>query len=504
MPDVLADNLKAFRDFLVQQTPKFDEEIVRDIRPESTLLTHVRLGTAKPGTPPIIVQDRFRHVYPDVTHAWSPVPYTGLGCVSYQPVTARIGFGAERIAYGAVQQRWRTPVFDLNQIIHSTNAIEHIEQIVSDILRPATVEIMNSLVRRSWMQWAKRRVVANSSIGVGSRGTFNFEWAAEGEGSNRLIYLDTTVAPTDVFMLTPSMLQRLYQPLMAEGYGGRNPYKEAAPYVTLVTDVDTCWHLEHLCGGGADSGLTPNVAANWRFELFSAASDYFKYGYHGRIGNFLIVNDPHIWRFKYIGTVTKDGNTWYRYQLILPYRNVVTTGAGSAPGLGSEPNPDWYASGLFQISFIPHPDGLELSSPKVVTPGGTNYRLRQFAGEWIWLDRELTDENGNLIADEWGQFGAFGAWFRYWVRPVHYEFMALIFHRVASMNVVEIAPPDQTEDIGPQSYTSAPPTCDQPVTPPYNGPYYVPGTSPTGPVQPGQPAEQVGGGEEGGGEGGGT
>lgn len=69
-----------FPQFLVDQTPKFDELIIEDIRPTDGWLLNVSTGTTPMGTPTEITQDRFRSVYPNTTKAWRKVVANGAGC----------------------------------------------------------------------------------------------------------------------------------------------------------------------------------------------------------------------------------------------------------------------------------------------------------------------------------------------------------------------------------------------------------------------------------------
>jgi len=77
--------------FLVSETPRFDEEIMRDIRPTDGWLLNVATGTVPMGTPTEITQDRFRAVYPNTTKQWSPVVSTGCLGSPCNPVEHQIG-----------------------------------------------------------------------------------------------------------------------------------------------------------------------------------------------------------------------------------------------------------------------------------------------------------------------------------------------------------------------------------------------------------------------------
>src|SRR6516164_6368214 len=69
-----------FPQFLVDQTPKFDEMIMEDIRPTDGWLYNVSTGTTPMGTPVEVTQDRFRSVFPNTTKTWIRKQANGPGC----------------------------------------------------------------------------------------------------------------------------------------------------------------------------------------------------------------------------------------------------------------------------------------------------------------------------------------------------------------------------------------------------------------------------------------
>src|SRR6185437_17062719 len=82
-----------------------------------------------------------------------------------------------------------------------------------------------------------------------------------------------------------------------------NPFKDTAPFIELVTDIQTCWSLDRLGGSvGIGGGNNPNVASNWRFTEWGAAEKYWRYGYSGQLGNFLVRTDWAGLRMNFIRT----------------------------------------------------------------------------------------------------------------------------------------------------------------------------------------------------------
>ena len=106
-----------FPQFFVDETPRFDELIMEDIRPTDGWMLNVSTGTTPMGTPVEITQDRFRSVWPNTTKVWNRVQGAGPGCVGSpcDPTENQIGWGADRLTYYAEQQVWATPLLCYDQ-----------------------------------------------------------------------------------------------------------------------------------------------------------------------------------------------------------------------------------------------------------------------------------------------------------------------------------------------------------------------------------------------------
>lgn len=437
--------------------------IVSDIRPVGSWIPNVAVGTIEPGTPPEVVHDRFRAVYANVTKAWERVQTPGNGCSGNpcDPPMNQLGWGADRLVSYSERQTWGTPLFCFNQDMLVTHAEQHIMQIIDDILRPNTLVISNDFIRKRHLVWAKKKWQANSHLT-----DFTYEWVTGGANNDEEIYFDCSVDPNDVFLLTPQALQSRFQPLMMQGYGGKNPYEDNVPFIELVSDMDTIHRLEHL-GGQQGFGGVPSIAGNWRFEDWGASSKYWRYGFSGQIGNFQVRLDTEQLRFNYVtdlgaGAHSGNGNR-YRYQRVLPYKNGITTGAGGAAGLGSDVNQD-YLNAQFRISQIHHKLGMRLLTQ---TAHALNPKMPwtnpEFGGQWKFLTHDLgADVNGNPIDNKWGNKGLFGAWFQYRIEPIHYEFMEDIFHLGEQYCIPEIRTCNPDPGYPAQEYGSELPPCPLP------------------------------------------
>ena len=259
---------------------------------------------------------------------------------------------------------------------------------------------------------------------------------------------------------------------MREGYGGENPFKETAPFIELVTDMDTAWSLDHLGGATGFGGSTgnvniPNTTSNWRFTEWGAASQYWRYGFSGQIGNYMVRVDELGLRFNYVtdlGAGAHGGNgNRYRYQIVLPYVNETTTGAGGAAGIGSNVN-NAFDNAQFRISWQWHKKGLEFMVPDNASLNPEMpFVHRDFGGKWQFLMHDLgADVNGNPINNKWGNKGQFGAWFKYYVRPLHYEYLRAYLHKGEQHCIPQIDVCNANPGYPPQSYSSTPPECPAP------------------------------------------
>lgn len=481
-----------FAQTLVDQTPVFDQIIMDDITPTDGWIGNVSTYQVPMGTPPEITQDRFRTVVPNVTRPWRRVTSTGCSGNPCDPPENRLAWGSDRLTFFEQEQTWKTPLLCFDQLMNITHARQQFENIISKTLKPATSYVASNFLRKETLFWGKQKQVANGNFGhPGTDGVFTYQWAANVSGDEA--FLDCSVDPARVFHLVPQMLQNEFGPLMREGYGGENPFKETLPYIELVSDMDTVHFLEHLGGQlGVGGGNTPTVSGNWRFEQFEAASKYWRYGFSGSIGNYMVRVDEFGLRFNFVedlGAGAHGGNgNRFRYQVVLPYDNQVTTGAGGQAGLGRSVNRDFDAA-QFSMNFISHKRGLELGVPNTGTINPEMpFKHRNLAGRWEFhMDNLGADEDGVAINNEWGNKGRFAAWFKYYTRPLHYEFLEGIFSKREQFCIPEINTCNPDPGYPSQCYNSDMPNCPLPAG--FDALYGtgVPSGSEDGPIIDGRP-----------------
>ena len=475
---------------LVDQTPRFSDEILRDERPQEPWVGHVSTGTVDASTPVEITKDRFRHVQVNSTKTWNKTAANGVGCsgLPCDPTEYLIGNGSDRLTFFEQDIHWATALQCYKQLMHISEAEEQIDQIINDILKPATMRIHSVFLMKMQIYWADNKWTAQTgmpqfSFGGAAGNNAVDGWGLGGVLNDEELYFDCNYPPTSLYKLVPQMLQGQFMPLMQVGYGGKNPFAEkTGPAITLITDNDTIWDLDRLGGQtGIGGGDSPNILGNWRFTSFGEASEkYWKYGFTGAIGNYVCRMDPGQIRLQFIGDM---GAAWnggngnrYRYQWLEPLTNKVTTGAGGAAGLGSVVNPAWTAAQI-RFSHIMHPDGMRLLYREESTINSEmTFRHQNMGGKWQFVTDNLgADENGLAIQNKRRDKGQFIADFYNYGEPRHTEWMGAILHKSEQMPVPQVNCVAPLPGYLTQSYTSALPDCPviAPWTPVWGTP--VPG-----------------------------
>lgn len=440
----------AFTQLLVDQQPHYDKLIIETIRPTDGWIGHVSTGMFPAGAGTSLYQDRFETVWPDTTKQWDAVGYAGCLGTPCDKDEHTIGWGASRLNYGLEEQYWQTPLLCFDQLMHVSAAKQNFRQIISDILRPATSAIQSAFLRKRALYWAGKKWVANANMS-----DFTYIWQLNGDSE---AYLLTSQMPTS--KLTPQMLQRRVSPLMLTGYFGKDPFKERGdmPLIELVTSMETAWELDHMANTGSATNV-PTIGGNWRFQQWDAANKFWRYGFNGQIGNFATRVDPMELRFNFVGA-SGDATYPYKFQVVLPFRNVVSSGAGGSPGLKSEPNPD-YQLAQYRMSFIWHSKAME-----VLTMDATSinpempFASRNFGGKWQFvMDNLGADVNGCVIENKRRNKGQFIADFKQAIRPLYTEFAEAIFHKGEPACVLTVATCNADPGYPTQNYNSANTPC---------------------------------------------
>jgi hypothetical protein len=150
----------------------------------------------------------------------------------------------------------------------------------------------------------------------------------------------------------------------------------------------------------------------------------------------------------------------FRFQVVLPYINQPSSGAGGAAGLKDDVNPSFQAA-LYCWSYIWHRKALQVlvSDATPVNPE-MPYSSRNFGGRWQFvMDNLGADVNGQPIENKRRNKGQFIADFKQAIRPQYTELSELIFHMREPACVVQIVPCSADPGYPAQTYTSDPVDC---------------------------------------------
>lgn len=388
---------QTYANHLVNQGPIYDKEILKDVRPpQAELLGYYRAGTFDAFSGAQHTVDRFKGVQPNVTAAWSAVDGTDCTQKHCDLDANQIAWGYDRDTYGRERQSWKTQLICFEDVMLKTHAKEHFRQIIDDILRPATTQVMSFYLMRKAAELAGKKICVTTGLP-----DFTFTWDAGGN-----IYLNTTKDPTG--RLTPQILEYYVRPLYANGAmkAGTKGYDN----LQLHTDTDTFRYL---------SKDDPFLKSAWRFGSFQpSAKEFYEYGLSGFVGDFMVKCLQFPIRFNQISAG--------RYQVVLPYRNVATT-----EGIGSEFNPD-YNRAQFQWSYINNPAALRIMPFKAEAVNEMMpFLIRDYGGKWRFATNDLgADCNGRPIPNYKVNKGIFYADFDLAVKPEHPEWLYLFMHKV--------------------------------------------------------------------------
>lgn len=455
---------------LVDQTPKFSDEILKDVRPMQPWVGHVETSTVEVGTPVEITKDRFTHVQVNSTKQWNKTQSNGVGCTSPSPCDPTehlIGWGADRLTFYEEDIHWATPLMCYKQQMHISQAEAHVEYIIDKILRPATERVLSVFLMKRHLYWADNKWSANTGLPTFSYGTSAQPWGLGGINNDEEQYFDCNIPPSQLFKLVPQMLQSVFMPLMQVGYGGENPFadKGTGPMIELITDNDVIWDLDHLGGQtGVGGSGNPSVLGNWRFQNFGDTQKFWKYGFSGSIGNYMVRMDTGNMRFNYVGDMGASWNNGngnrYRYQWLEPLVNYVTTGAGGAAGLGSKVNPAW-TKAQYRLSQIMHPKGMRLLYREESTINSElTYMHQNMGGKWQFVTDNLgQDENGAAIQNKRRDKGQFIAdWYCY-AEPQNTEWLGVFFHKAEQFPIPQVNTYAPDPGYPTQSYICELPDC---------------------------------------------
>lgn len=415
-----------YQSYLASRTPVYDEEILRDIRPTTAeLLGYYKTGSWDAYTGVEHTFDRFHHVHPDTTRPWNQVTDTACGGRPCDPEENKIGWGWSRETYRRDTQSWGSDILCFDQMMTKTKAKEHFRQIIDQILRPATAQIMSAYLLRKACENAGTKICVTTGLP-----SFTFTWDAGG-----YVFMNTTATPTG--RLTPEILRAQVRRHYLNG--AIDASEKGYESLELQTDEDTFHYLakEH-----------PTLKELWRFGTFNQANEeYWKKGFNGFVGDFMVKCLKFPLKFNKISAT--------RYQQVLPYYNVATD-----EGIKSVYNPD-YDAAQYVLSIINHRRYLRVLPFKAEALNAEMpFLVRDYGGKWTFATNDLgADSRGRPIDNSRKNKGKFIADFDVAVKPERPEFATLFFHLTDRMAITIIGVSNSDPGYPDQDYTMANSPC---------------------------------------------
>ena len=436
----MAWSCEAFNDYLLDQSPHFDEEITKDWFPTddawvgqvATMAWEAFRGTT-------MVYDHVHIGAPDLSQSWDTVDLQDSGCVTNActSTAVTVGWGETRKTYSQTKKRYQTNVLCYDQIDAKAKARELMGEIIRGI------KLITKMV---WSDYIRANsLMLNETIHIcGSAMNYFPITAGMFQGNLAEISLGSAAnLPTS--NLTIQYLQRFYPLLQLQGYF-KSKYTHKGMF-KLVTDVLTS---QQLIEGN------PTLQSMFKFTDFMEGGQLFKYGMSSAIGNFGISWDDFPARFYHIGNGV--------LQRVWPYTNVAAT-IGIKPQLNKQ-----YVDAPYQYSCIWHPEAMKRATIdlKPVHPE-MPFFTRDLAGSWNFTggnkDRAFVVEDpvtGDtcVVDNKAGNKGMWWADFRTGFKMEYPQWTVPILHRRDPGCVTDSAPCATAPPYVSQSYSDINPVCE--------------------------------------------
>lgn len=433
-------NCRQFTDILSRRSEHLQDYILRDVTPSESLIGFFESGRwpAQHGTS--FTFDKFNRMYPDMAVQWSDV--TPASCVGtpcdFDEV--KVGFGFTRDMAKLQQIHYTTDLFCFDQIMSADRASQQFDHIVEN-LRSLTEEIHSNRLLNEQFRIAGHHWVCTTN------GLLPFTWTE----TNDLTAIVLSTMPTSG--LVANHLRRRLTYHMNSGYLGKR-VKGMDMEIECLANIEQIWNMMEG---------DPVTTEHWRFESFpQAAKEYYKYGWTGHIGNFMVkaLLRPQRWQ------IMPDGSL----QRVFPYINIQAT-----QGIKAVPNPA-YDTAQVEAMYITHRRGFRnlVADSTSVNPN-MPFASRDFGGKWQWVMHDLTcgrvvvtDVNGQNrvipipVDNTRGNKGKFVADFKMGTEAQFPEYIECFLYLRALPCVVATSPCGLSATYVEQDYSSSnTPCCDQ-------------------------------------------
>lgn len=438
--DFMAWSCSSYYDFLFDEAPHFDKDVLRDYYPtDDAWIGHVSTIPWEAFTGTTHVYEHTRIQAPDLSQAWQAFDTQDTNCVSNActPTSITVGWGATIKTYTRARQTYSTNVLCFDQINTRAKAKEQLAIIIKGI-KEITKIVWSDYIRANSMQLADTISICGSAL------TTVTITAATFTGNLTTITLGSdSYLPTS--MLTIQYLQRFYEQLQGFGYF-KSKYVPAG-IMKLITDPISANQLVEQ---------NPQLISNYKFTDFVRGGELFKYGMSKGIGNFGVSYDTFPARFypenDGHGTLTR----------VWPYINQATT-----IGKMAVVNPYWLLAPI-QYSCIWHPEAMRRAVPKLesVHPD-MPFLTRDLAGKWTFTGPEsdsfvVTDpitQTTCVIDNKRRNQGLFWSDFEAGFRYEYPEWKVCILHLRDPGAVTDSPPCTTAPSYVTQSYAGYNPVC---------------------------------------------
>lgn len=407
----MSDCTDQYLNYIVDQLPVYDNDggLLKDVNPMSgTWLGKMKTKVWSNGNSNSMTFDRMHKVFPNPVREWIPKDYANCeGNPCDVPAEIICTGGYSRNTFYKEIQKHKSRVLCFDSIRDFTHAEEHWAYIVSDILQPAADIITSYYMKKRAATLAGQKFIANSALTP-----FTFVWVVNGTNETQIW---CNAPPGNVFKMAPQMLQKRFTPLIRLGYFNQRVIEVPSKMAEFITDEDTVWSLTRQLNDSATPALA--LKMQWQYTDFSQASEFWKYGWSGAIGNYAMSTDPFQLRFNYRG-LSGDATNPYVYDVLLPYSNI-------AADVGNKINSNAdYDNACFGFSYTHNRAAFCLygATAQSIHPS-MPFVIPDLAGKWRFATTDLGCENYEHNK------GLFYARFEYAIKPEYPEWEELWFHR---------------------------------------------------------------------------
>lgn len=434
----MAISCQAFTDILIRRSEHLDDEILRDATPQDSLVGSIETGKFSSEDGVSHTFDTFNRVFPDMSTAWEDVNINScIGSPCAQSET-QIGMGTTRQSYKLQRKRYASQLICYDLTMSADKATEQYANYVR-MLKESTLIINSNRIINEYFRNAGQKWVATTTA------LQAITYTETGD----LITVTPSTMPTS--QLTVNHLeQRVDYQLLSGALG--EVVKGQPPEIQVLASMETIRSLMQT---------DQAKFANWRFTDFETASvEYYKFGWKGRVGNFVLKATIFPMRFNF-----QPGTGVLKR--VFPYVNIA-----ASQGIKGDVNAA-YLTAPVEATFIWHQRAMKILmlNPTSINPN-MPFAARDFAGKWMFKTNNIScgtatakDANGNdiqipiMVDNTMGNQGKFVSEFVYATKPQFPKYAEVILALRAPACIAGAIPCGIDYTYATQSYNSANTPC---------------------------------------------